>query len=196
MICGRLARLLGAAGRAGPAIESALPRGGDQQERYHTSGRAVEWEAWGDGRSAPNRRMAIQPQVREGIRIATISRAEGDRLHPIHAREVTSALQRHGEYPAPGFTQIIWRGFEEHPDHIVILTWTWAGQVGPARDRVGGIRDDMESDERDIQVRRYNIAMPDAHTQPGRANDQQHQAERDRNREALSQALRVHLLLQ
>jgi hypothetical protein len=37
--------------------------------------------------------------------------------------------------------------------------------------------------------------MPDGHTEPNHASDQQRQAKRDRNRKALSQALRVHLLL-
>jgi len=37
--------------------------------------------------------------------------------------------------------------------------------------------------------------MPDGHTEPNHAGDQQRQTERDRNRKALSQALSVHLLL-
>jgi hypothetical protein len=57
------------------------------------------------------------------------------------------------------------------------------------------MRNDMESAERDIQIRRHHIAMPDTHTQPDAAADQQRQAERDRNRKALPQAHRAHLLL-
>ncbi len=77
----------------------------------------------------------------------------------------------------PGFMHIIGRGLAEHSDDLILPRRACTEEIGLTLGPVGGIRDDMESAERDIPVRRPNSAMPDAHTQPDDTGDQQRQAQ-------------------